>query len=165
MSFLEFVPDWLLVHGPAFLMALPLIMAAITAILPNKRVAWASTFIVTVILTMTAFAIALYNAEVGTTIYKMGGWAPPHGISLFIDALNAPIIVLIAVMSLITVVYAMPATVAEIKPNKRAPFYAAFLLCTAGLLGMVVTGDAFNVFVFLEVSSICLLYTSPSPRD
>ena len=68
MSFLEFVPDWLLVHGPAFLMALPLIMAAITAILPNKRVAWASTFIVTVILTLTAFAIALYNAEVGTCL-------------------------------------------------------------------------------------------------
>jgi len=154
MSFLEFVPDWLLLHGPAFLMAVPLIMAAITSILPNKRVAWASTFIVTAILTITAFAIAIYNTEVGTTIYKMGGWAPPHGISLVIDALNAPIILLIAVMSLITVFYALPATVAEIKPNKRAPFYAAFLLCIAGLLGMVVTGDAFNVFVFLEVSSI-----------
>ena len=84
----------------------------------------------------------------------MGGWAPPHGISLVIDALNAPVLVLIAVMSFITVIYAMPATIAEIKPNKRAPFYAAFLLCIAGLLGMVVTGDAFNVFVFLEVSSI-----------
>jgi multicomponent Na+:H+ antiporter subunit D len=154
MSFLDLVPDWLLIHGPAFLMALPLIMAAITAILPNKRVAWTSTFIVTAILTLTAFSIALYNVEVGTTLYKMGGWAPPHGISLVIDALNAPVIVLIAVMSLLTVVYALPATVAEIRPNKRAPFYAAFLLCTAGLLGMVVTGDAFNVFVFLEVSSI-----------
>ena len=154
MSFLELVPDWILVHGPAFLMALPLLMAAITSIMPNKRVAWASTFIVTAILTLTAFAIALYNAEVGTTIYKMGGWAPPHGISLVIDALNAPILVLIALMSFITIFYALPATVAEIKPNKRAPFYAAFLLCIAGLLGMVVTGDAFNVFVFLEVSSI-----------
>ena len=139
MSFLEIVPDWLLLHGPAFLMAVPLIMAAITSILPNKRVAWASTFIITAILTFTAFSIAIYNAQVGTTLYKMGGWAPPHGISLLIDALNAPIIVLIAVMSFITVLYALPATVAEIKPNKRAPFYAAFLLCIAGLLGMVVT--------------------------
>ena len=154
MSFLEFVPDWILIHGPAFLMAVPLIMAAITSILPNKRVAWASTFIVTAILTLTAFAIALYNMEVGTTIYKMGGWAPPHGITLFIDALNAPLVLLIALMSFITIIYAAPATAAEIKPNKRAPFYAAVLLCIAGLLGMVVTGDAFNVFVFLEVSSI-----------
>ena len=114
MPFLDLVPDWLLVHGPAFLMALPLIMAAITAILPNKRVAWTSTFIVTSILTVTAFTIALYNVEVGTTVYKMGGWAPPHGISLVIDALNAPVVLLIAIISFLTV---------------------------------------------------CLLYTSPSPRD
>ena len=129
-------------------------MAAITAVLPNKRIAWGATFGVTIILTITAFSIALYNLEVGTFVYKLGGWAPPHGISLYIDALNAPLILLISVMALITVVYAAPATVAEIKPNKRAPFYAALILCIAGLLGMVVTGDAFNVFVFLEVSSI-----------
>jgi len=119
-----------------------------------KKIAWATTFIITVIMTVTAFGIALYNTEVGTVIYKMGGWAPPHGISLYIDALNAPLLLLITVMAVITLIYAAPATAAEIKPNKRAPFYAAFLLCVAGLLGMVVTGDAFNVFVFLEVSSI-----------
>ena len=154
MSVLDLFPDWLLAHGPGFLMAIPLLMAAITAVLPNKRIAWGATFGVTIILTITAFSIALYNLEVGTFVYKLGGWAPPHGISLYIDALNAPLILLISVMALITVVYAAPATVAEIKPNKRAPFYAALILCIAGLLGMVVTGDAFNVFVFLEVSSI-----------
>jgi len=100
-------------------------------------------------------------------IYKMGGWAPPHGISLYIDALNAPLIVLIAVMAVITLIYAAPATAAEVKPNKRAPFYSAYLLCVAGLLGMVVTGDAFNVFVFLEVSSIAtyVLVAMGSARD
>lgn len=167
MGVLEYFPDWLITHGPGFLMALPLVMAAITAILPNKKIAWASTFIVSLILTVTAFGIALYNVEVGTVIYKMGGWAPPHGISLYIDALNAPLVLLIAVMAVITLVYAAPATAAEIKPNKRAPFYAAVLLCTAGLLGMVVTGDAFNVFVFLEVSSIAtyVLVAMGAARD
>lgn len=167
MDFLGFFPDWLLTHGPGFLMALPLIMAAITAILPNKKIAWGSTFIVSLILTVTAFGIALYNVEVGTVIYKMGGWAPPHGISLYIDALNAPLVLLISVMAVITLIYAAPATAAEIKPNKRAPFYAAVLLCTAGLLGMVVTGDAFNVFVFLEVSSIAtyVLVAMGAARD
>lgn len=167
MSFLDFFPDWLITHGPGFLMALPLVMAAITAILPNKKIAWGSTFIVSLILTFTAFGIALYNVEVGTVIYKMGGWAPPHGISLYIDALNAPLIVLIAVMAVITLIYAAPATAAEVKPNKRAPFYSAYLLCVAGLLGMVVTGDAFNVFVFLEVSSIAtyVLVAMGAARD
>lgn len=154
MALLDLLPGWMITHGPAFLIVLPLLMAALTAILPNKGVAWTSAFIVTVIVTITAFALALYNLEVGSTVYKMGGWAPPHGISLVVDALSAPVLVLIAVMAVITVVYALPATIAEIKPNKHAPFYAAFLLCIAGLLGMVISGDAFNVFVFLEVSSI-----------
>ena len=68
MSFLEFVPDWLKIHGPAFLMALPLIMAAVTSILPNKRVAWLSTLIVTAILTFTAFAIALAQCSPSTAL-------------------------------------------------------------------------------------------------
>ena len=50
--------------------------------------------------------------------------------------------------------YGLPSVAAEVEPKKRAPFYAAFMLGMAGLLGMVTTGDAFNVFVFLEVSSI-----------
>jgi multicomponent Na+:H+ antiporter subunit D len=33
-------------------------------------------------------------------------------------------------------------------------FYALFLLAFAGLMGITLTGDAFNVFVFLEISSL-----------
>ena len=86
-------------------------------------------------------------------LYTMGGWAPPHGISLIVDGLSAPILLLISVMAMLTVIYALPSSISEIEPKKRAPFYAAFLICFAGLMGMVITGDAFNVFVFLEVSS------------
>ena len=154
MMLLNFVPDWLITHGPAFLIILPLLMAAVTAIMPGRKPAWLIAFLVSVICTVTAFALASYNLENGASIYPMGGWDPPHGISLVIDALSAPILVLIAFMAVISLVYALPATLAEIEPKKRAPYYAAFLLCVAGLLGMVVTGDAFNVFVFLEVSSI-----------
>ena len=154
MAMLDILPKWLLVHGPAFIMAVPLLLAAIVAILRNGKSAWLTTLIVTIVCTVTAFALALNNLENGVTVYPLGGWDPPHGISLVIDALSAPVLVLIAAMALITMVYALPATLAEIEPKKRAPFFAAFLLCMAGLLGMVISGDAFNVFVFLEVSSI-----------
>jgi len=33
-------------------------------------------------------------------------------------------------------------------------FYAAYLLCLTGLLGITITGDVFNVFVFLEILSL-----------
>ena len=42
----------------------------------------------------------------------------------------------------------------EIPKDNHTLFYAAYLLCLTGLLGVVSTGDAFNVFVFLEISSL-----------
>jgi multicomponent Na+:H+ antiporter subunit D len=154
MDLTQYMPAWLFEHGPAFLIAVPLLLAAITAILPNRKIAWWSTTAMTLILAISALALAQYENANGLDIYRMGGWNPPYGISLVVDALSAPILVLIAAMAVMTMLYALPATVAEVEPKKRAPFYAAFLLCMAGLMGMVVTGDAFNVFVFLEVSSI-----------
>ena len=154
MDILSLFPAWLIEHGAAFIIVLPLLLGAITAILPSRSLAWWTAFIVTVIVTITSFGLVLNMISEGTTVYTMGGWDPPHGISLVVDTLNAPVLLLISAMAVLTIVYGMPATVAEVEPKKRAPFYAAFLICFAGLLGMVVTGDAFNVFVFLEVSSI-----------
>ncbi len=154
MNLTSYMPAWLFEHGAAFLIAVPLILAAVTAILPSRKLAWWTTTFMTLVLVVAAIALAQYELNNGLMLYELGGWAPPHGISLIIDALSAPVLVLIAAMALITMLYAMPATIAEIEPKKQAPFYAAFLLAMAGLMGMVVTGDAFNVFVFLEVSSI-----------
>lgn len=154
MDILSSYPMWLIVHGAAFMVVLPLLTGAITAIVPRERLAWLITLVVTSLLTVTALGLVLtiFNGE--TQLYKLGGWAPPHGISFIIDGLNAPVLLLIAFMAFLCTLYGLPSVVAEVEPKKRAPFYAAFLLGVAGLLGMVVTGDAFNVFVFLEVSSI-----------
>ncbi|NNE57576.1 MAG: monovalent cation/H+ antiporter subunit D family protein [Hellea sp.] len=151
---LEFFPEWLQYHGAALAVVLPLLMGAICAILPSERLAWITTLIVVSICTVTAFGLLLVTFGGESVIYKMGGWDPPKGISYVIDGLNTPVIFLISAMALLTTLYGLPSVVAEVEPKKRAPFYGAFLIGVAGLLGMVVTGDAFNVFVFLEVSSI-----------
>ncbi len=154
MDILSYYPLWLIVHGAALCVVLPLLMGAVAAIIPREKLAWLVTLIVTVVLTVAAFGLLLTTLAGETQLYKMGGWAPPHGISYVIDGLNSPVLLLICVMALLCTLFALPSTVAEVEPKKRAPFYAAFLLGIAGLLGMVATGDAFNVFVFLEVSSI-----------
>lgn len=147
--------DWLSNHGVAFAIVLPLMTAAVVALLPSvRRLAWAVATLVAIAVCVTAFIVLQVQMEAGVFVYEMGGWAPPHGISLRLDAVNAPILLLIAAMGVFSLVYAEPAVNAEVSLKKRGPFYAAMLLCIAGLMGMVVTGDAFNVFVFLEVSSI-----------
>lgn len=154
MDILSSYPAWLITHGAALCVVLPLLMGAVTAILPRERMAWLVTLIVTLVCTAAAFGLVLTVLGGETQLYKMGGWDPPHGISYVIDGLNAPVILLISAMAVICTLYGLPSVVAEVEPKKRPPFYAAFLIGVAGLLGMVVTGDAFNVFVFLEVSSI-----------
>lgn len=154
MNILSVMPEWLMNHGPAFLVVLPLLTAAICAIMRNEKAAWLVTLIVSVLCAITSFALLLITFGGETLLYKMGGWEPPHGISYFVDGLNAPVLFLISVIAVLATIYALPSVKVEVEPKKRPPFYGAFLLGIAGLLGMVVTGDAFNIFVFLEVSSI-----------
>jgi len=154
MDVLSLYPAWLIEHGAALLVVLPLMLGAITSILPRERMAWFVTLVVALILTVTAFGLLLTIFGGETQLYKLGGWDPPHGISFIIDGLNTPVLFLISAMALLCCFYGLPSVAAEVEPKKRAPFYAAFMIGVAGLLGMVVTGDAFNVFVFLEVSSI-----------
>ena len=160
MELLSLFPQWMLSHGAALIVVLPLLAGGMMAIIPRQTMAWTIAMIVAVICSLGALGQLLQIASSGEALnYFMGGWEhtkgqAPFGIEYVIDWLSAPILLLISVMAVFCLFYAWPSVIAEVEPKKRAPFYGAFLICLAGLLGMVATGDAFNVFVFLEVSSI-----------
>ncbi|WP_371397536.1 monovalent cation/H+ antiporter subunit D family protein [Fretibacter rubidus] len=153
-SVLDVAPAWLLVHGSALIVVLPLMVAAVLAVMPSERVAWAIALMVAIICAVCGFVLVAQVYGGNQVTYSMGGWDPPHGIGYVVDGLSAPILLLISLMAVVCLLYAYPSVRVEVEPKKRAPFYAAVMVCFAGLLGMVATGDAFNVFVFLEVSSI-----------
>lgn len=90
----------------------------------------------------------------GTISYELGGFPPPWGIEYRVDAANAYVLVIVSAIS--SAVFAFgPLTAGAVVPEGRENlFYAALLLCLSGLLGITVTGDAFNVFVFLEIASL-----------
>lgn len=153
-DFMVLSQAWLIREAPAAIVVLPLIMGAICALLPKERLAWFCVLITTLICSGLSFLILRDVMTTGTISYALGGWDPPLGIEYRVDGLNAPVLMLICVIGVICTIYAMRSVSAEIEPKKRGPFYGAFMVAFAGLLGMVVSGDAFNVFVFLEVSSI-----------
>ena len=84
----------------------------------------------------------------------MGSWPPPWGIEYRVDRLSAFVLVLVTSIATLVLPYARRSIAGEIDAERHYLFYTMFLLCVAGLLGMTITGDAFNVFVFLEVSSL-----------
>ncbi|MDE2765404.1 MAG: proton-conducting transporter membrane subunit [Chloroflexota bacterium] len=102
---------------------------------------------------MSALALAEVVAGGEALRYTLGGWAPPIGIEYVVDHVAAFVTAVITGVALLVVVAARRAAARE-AAGRRGLFYALVLLLLAGLTGMVVTGDLFNVFVFMEISSL-----------
>ena len=92
--------------------------------------------------------------DAGVISYAIGSWPPPWGIEYRIDAANGFMLVLLGLVATVATLYARASVAAEVPSDQRYLFYAMYCLCLAGLAGITVTGDAFNVFVFLEISSL-----------
>ncbi|PIP83288.1 MAG: hypothetical protein CO113_02725 [Elusimicrobia bacterium CG_4_9_14_3_um_filter_62_55] len=89
----------------------------------------------------------------GPIHYHFGGWAPPIGIEYSVDAVGAMMAPLVAFFALLSFASASRLE-KEWTPSHGGAFQALYLLLSAGLMGIVVTGDLFNLYVFLEISSL-----------
>jgi multicomponent Na+:H+ antiporter subunit D len=141
-------------HLSLLLVVIPLMAAPVTAVLPNGRLPW----LFATIIAWTCFALAIWQFSLvagGNVIsYELGGWAPPWGIEYRIDIVNAFVALIVSGIAAITLPYALLSVEKEIPSKQLSLFYATFLLCLDGLLGITLTGDIFNLFVFLEISSL-----------
>lgn len=143
----------LLAQFAALLIVLPLAGAALVALVRHDRTAFALTLAVSWVLPVIA-AVLLHQALAGGPIsYAHGGWPPPFGIEFRIDVLNAFVLTLVSGVGAAALPYARRSLAAELGEG-HGGVYPLYLLCLAGLLGVTATGDAFNAFVFLEVSSL-----------
>jgi len=141
-------------HLPAFQIALPLV-AAPMCVLIRHRIAVRALSIAVVWVGLAISVSLLFRVQAeGEIHYALGGWSPSVGIEYAIDSLNVYLLLIVSMIAAV-VLPVGPGTAAENIPDgKEYLFYAAFLLCITGLLGISITGDAFNVFVFLEITSL-----------
>ena len=141
-------------HLPVLIIVIPLIGAPLCILFRGKDQA----FGIALLATWASFACAcLITARVmveGEISYELGGWPPPIGIELRIDALNALILLIVSGIGSVVAPYSRSSLLLEYVEDRSYMFYSAFLLCLCGLMGVAVTGDAFNLFVFLEISSL-----------
>ncbi|MFW5931684.1 MAG: complex I subunit 5 family protein [Desulfohalobiaceae bacterium] len=91
--------------------------------------------------------------EQGRISYHLGGWMPPMGIEFILDPLSAFMCLVITGISLLVLFYSISSVIQE-TPQKYIPFYSLAMLLLAGLCGMVMTGDFFNLYVFLEIAAL-----------
>ena len=89
----------------------------------------------------------------GAIHHFLGGWTPPIGIEYVVDHVSAFVATVVTSVALLVLV-ATRQVAAQEMPDRLGPFYGMTLLLLGGLTGIVVTGDLFNLFVFLEISSL-----------
>ena len=141
-------------HLPIIQIILPLMCAPLCLLIRHPRLVWIWATLTSVLcLPISIFLLRQVLSE-GTIVYALGGWAAPWGIEYRIDILNGFILVIVTLIGAIVMPYARRSVELEIPNNRIYLFYTMLLLCEAGLLGIAITGDAFNLFVFLEISSL-----------
>ncbi len=140
---------------PAFIIIAPLLGAFLTPVIGwrYRHLCRPWALMILAVPLYAAGGALLQVIESGPFGYNLGGWAPPWGIEYRIDHLSGLMLVLIAAIGLLAAISAKPGITMDIR-GKEANFYTLLLLQITGLLGIVITGDLFNIFVFLEISSL-----------
>ena len=140
---------------PAIIVVAPLVTSFVIFFTGwwNKKFAHPLAVVAMSICLLSSLEILNSVIDNGTLHYWLGGWQPPWGIEYRIDYLNAIMLVLISMLSLLVTIYARKSVQREL-PEKAALFWSLFVLMITGLLGICITADLFNLFVLLEVASL-----------
>ncbi len=104
-------------------------------------------------LSLLAMAVLLYFVRPFNQImiYKMGGWAAPIGINLVLDGLSHLLLLTVNLVAFLATFYSI--SYME-RYNGKRKYYTLFMLMVAGMNGVLLTGDFFNLFVFLEIAAV-----------
>jgi len=145
-------------HSPILAIVLPLLggfLSPVIGILERKH-GWrrATGIFALIVMGVVCVVVGSMVTDVWAgqfIIYELGGWSPPWGINLAVDALGAQMALMIAGLGILVVLYSLSYMRDE---TGLGQFYALLLIVIAGMMGTVLTGDMFNFYVFLEIMSV-----------
>ena len=103
----------------------------------------------------------------GPVTYEMGSWPPPWGIEFSVDYLGLFMLITIGVVSLLILVFGTKDLTHELKRNVIGWYYTLYLLLVGAMMGLAITNDLFNMFVFMEIAAIaaCAIISIKSDRE
>jgi len=140
---------------PALLIAVPLLSAFAVSLAGLMNRQWCYPIAVAALVAplLASWKLLVHVVGNGAVRYRLGGWAPPFGIEYVVDHLNALVLAVISLVAFVAAIYSRRSVEKEL-PERIPHFYTLFLLLVTGLLGMTITGDAFNLYVLIEISAL-----------
>ncbi len=139
---------------PVLQVVVPLLAAPLAFLVRRPRLSWLVALGAAFWAFFAALSLLTGVLASGAIGYEIGGWEPPWGIEYRIDELSAWVLVIVSGIAAVVLPFARASVEREIERDRIPLFYTALILCMTGLLGIAATGDVFNVFVFLEISSL-----------
>ena len=141
--------EWIL----PILVVLPLGVSLLLFFIRNYLI----STLITIFTCIFIFIISVYLLFASSAIpisYFFGNFLAPFGIEYRSDILKLFFIILISFVALISSIYQKKSILLESNLQKPYFYNPIFLLALCGSIGIVITEDAFNLFVFLEILSL-----------
>ncbi len=132
---------------PVFV-AIPLVTAFLLPLFGKKGKAAATALANLATLLLLVSAITLVGQS---RVYEMGKWSIPLGINLVLDGLSCLLLLAISVVSCAAMLFSVRYME---RYTAKSKYLSLFMLMVAGMNGVVLSGDIFNLFVFLEIASL-----------
>lgn len=146
---------------PILIVLLPLCAALLSLALSKIQLHFGRDVILAAI--AGSLVLSVYQlktvVEEGPIKYGFGNYKMPYGIEFSVDSVSALIVVLVCLMGLMTCLYCIKFE-GNTDPVKVGGAYSLLALLVVGMIGMTSTGDMFNLYVFLEITSLsgyCLI--------
>lgn len=133
---------------------IPLLAAPLCLIISRASLVWAFTLLTNTLCFVISVLLLNQVLDHGPIHYALGGWRAPIGVEYRIDHLGAYMLLIVSSISWVILLAGKTSLAAELKEKKQSLFYVIYLLCLAGMLGIIATGDAFNVFIFIEIAAL-----------
>lgn len=147
-------------HLPVLIIICPLCAALLSLLLTkvHKQLGKLAVLLAVTASLVMSVLLLIQIIQTGPVNYHMGNYDMPFGIEFAVDTVNGCLLILICVISFLSVIFSNGFDINNGELN--GGFYTVMALLVVGLLGMTITGDVFNLYVFLEVSSLsayCLI--------
>lgn len=141
-------------HLPVLQVLVPLLIAPLVILLRPRGLAWAAAMSASLMAFLIAVQLTASVLGGHEFRYALGGWSAPYGIELMVDSFSALMLLIVTGASMLALLAGKASIDQQIDPHRQPLFYSAWLLVLAGLAGILVAADAFNIFVFMEISSL-----------
>lgn len=101
--------------------------------------------------TLAVLAIMAVTSVGRESVYHMGAWPTPIGIDLRLDPLASLMLLTVNVVALTAALFSVEYMRTYTDKHR---YYALFLLLVSGINGVILTGDLFNLYVFMEIAAV-----------